>query len=103
MLENHTNYLVESWHNILKSVYLKGTRKQRTEILVYRLLEEAQKDLRIKVALTQNGFLRRRTNLVEQRQQDESNLISDEVALRYVTRFYSSENSDEIVEKISVK
>ena len=103
MLEIHTNNLVESWHNILKSVYLKGTRKQRTDILVYRPLEEVLKDLRIKVALTQNGFLRRRTNLVEQRQQDESNLISDEVALRYVTRFYSSENSDEIVEKISVK
>ena len=103
MLKIHTNNLVESWHNILKIVYLKGTRQQKTDILVYRLLEEVLKNLRIKVALTQNGVLRRRTNLVDQTQQDESNLISDEVALRYVTRFYSSENSDEIVEKISVK
>lgn len=59
MLEIYTNSLVESWHNILNSLYLEGARKQRIDILAYRLLEEAFKDLRIKVASTPYKFMQR--------------------------------------------
>lgn len=65
MLKIHTYNLVESYHNVLKILYLKRIRNQRFDILVSRLLEEALKDLRIKVAFPQNEFLRRRTNLAE--------------------------------------
>lgn len=58
ILEIRRNNLVESCHNILQSVHLKGTRKQRVDILVNRLLEEVLKDLWIKVAFTPNVFLR---------------------------------------------
>ena len=65
MLEIHTNNLVESWHNVLKSVYLKSARKERTDILVYRLLREVLVNLRWKVAQVTNGLQRRRTNVAE--------------------------------------
>ena len=63
MMEVHTKNLVESWHNILKNVYLKGSRKQRPDMLAYRLVEEVLHELRSKFALTLNGFIRRRINL----------------------------------------
>lgn len=73
---------------------MKKTRKQRIDILACELLEEVLKDLRIEFTFTQDGFIRRRTNLPNQRPRDESNSIFDEVALSYTNRFYNSENPD---------
>ena len=101
-MEVHTNNLVESWHNILKNVYLKGARKQRPDMLVYRLVEEVLQELRSKIALTLNGFIRRRINLAEQKQLDESDAISDEAAVNMVSRTIKSDESNLCVEEIQV-
>ena len=46
MQDVHTNNLIETWHNVLKSVYLKDSRKHRTDLLMHRLLNEVLIDLR---------------------------------------------------------
>ena len=103
MQEIHTNNLVESWHNTLKSVYLRGTRKQRTDILVYKLLREVLVDLHWKVVRISVGFQRRRTNIAEQRQLDQSNAISFDVALDLVIRSSTSQHSEGLAESLKVK
>ena len=56
MQDFHTNNLIESWHNVLKSVHIKDTRKRRTNLLVHRLLNEVLIDLRKKVTQISLGF-----------------------------------------------
>ena len=103
MLEIHTNNLVESWHNILKTVYLKGARKQRIDSLVHKLLKEVLVDLRLKFALISNGFQRRRTNLVEQKQLDECNSIPDSIANGFVERSFDNDTQESLGEDITVR
>lgn len=65
MFEIHTNSLDESWHNSLKSRYLKGVRKQRVDMHIHGLLSEVLESIRLKILLVTNGFQRRTTNLAE--------------------------------------
>lgn len=107
MQEVHTNNLIESWHNTLKTVYLKSTRKQRTDMLVYMLLNEVLIDLRKKVTQISLGFMPRRTNLVEGQQQDLCKAIPDEIALSMVSRTLLDDNIDfpvdEALEEVLVR
>ena len=103
MQDVHANNLIESWHNVLKSVYLKETRKQRTDLLVHRLLNEVLNDLRKKVTQISLGFQSRRTNLAEGKQHDLCRAIPDEVALNLVCRSFSSENIDGLETKLKKK
>ncbi|RKF78177.1 hypothetical protein GcM3_066028 [Golovinomyces cichoracearum] len=103
MLDIHTNNLVESWHNILKSRYLKGARKQRPDMLVHILLDEAIESIKLKVLLALNGFQTRRTNLAEQNQIEKSHSIPSEIAMALISHSYASEESDESGEEIFVK
>ena len=102
MLDIHTNNLVESWHNILKTRYLKGSRKQRPDMLVYILLDEALESIRLKVLLALNGFQSRRTNLAEQNQLEKCNLIPSEIAIPLVSHRYATEGFKESGEEIFV-
>lgn len=56
MLDIHINNLVGSWHKFLKSRYLEGARRQRTDMLVNILLDEVLESISLKVLLTLNGF-----------------------------------------------
>ena len=100
MQEIHTNNLVESWHNILKSVYLRSARKQRPDLLVYKLLREALMDLRLKVANVLNGFGRRQMCQAEIDQLNKCNAIADEDAQQYIFNYPSSVESDVELEKM---
>lgn len=102
-MEIHTNDLVKSWHNILKNLYLNGARKQHTGILVYRLVEEILQEIRRTIALTLNGFKRRRTYIAEQRQFDESVAISDTVALTLVSLSSDCEGTEVSPKEINVR
>ena len=75
-------------------MYLKDTRKQRTDLLVCRLLNEVLIDLRKKVTQISLGLQSRRTNLAEGKQHDLCTAIPDEVALNLVCHSFSSENID---------
>ena len=70
MLDIQTNNFVESWYSVLKGTYLKGVRKQRTDFLVQKLLDEVLPDMRKKVALVLSGFTTRPLKLTEKNQQD---------------------------------
>ena len=100
--EIHTYNLVESWHNILKSSFLKGARKQRPDMLVH-LLNVAIESIRLKILLALNGFQTRRTCLAEQNQLDKCNSTSFEKAMTLVSRCNSAEKCDESGEMIFVK
>ena len=103
ILEIHTNKLVDSWHNVLILSFLKGARKQRPDMLVHLLLNEAIESIRRKVLLAINGFQTRRTCLAEQNQLDKCNSISFEKAMTLVSRCNSAEKCDESGEMIFVK
>lgn len=94
MLDIHTNNLVESWHNVLKSRYLKGARRQRADMLVHILLDEVLESIRLKVLLALNGFQRRRSNLAEQNQQEKCNSIPSELAMNLVSHMHAQDGSD---------
>lgn len=103
MVGIQTNNFVESWHSILKMKYLQGFRKQRTDILVYRLLREVLPDLRLKVARILRGFERRRFTDVEQKQLQKCDDISNESASLMVKRSIAPTEGDEYVEIITVR
>lgn len=104
MLDIHTNNLVESWHSILKMTYLRGFRKQRTDMLVYRLLREVLPDLRLKISRILRGFERRKLNSAERKQLDRCNAISSDTANVFVKRCLASLGSDDdYVEIITVR
>ncbi|KAG1057928.1 hypothetical protein G6F43_000255 [Rhizopus delemar] len=46
----HTNNYIESWHNQLKSVYLKRIRNRRLDRLVYILVNEVENDMKLEEA-----------------------------------------------------
>ena len=103
IIDVHTNNLVESWHNILKSRFLKGARKQRPDMLVHLLLNEAIENIRLKVLLALNGFQTRRTCLAEQNQLDKSNSISSEKAMTLISHLISADECVESGEEKFVK
>ena len=103
-MEIHTNNLVESWHSILKSNYLRGYRRQRTDVLVYRLLREVLPDLRLKIARIIRGFEKRKLDAAEERQLTRCNELSSVEAARYVQRcLVALESDDDFAEVITVK
>lgn len=102
-MEIHTKNLVESWHNTLKNVYLKGARKKRTDILLYTLAEEMLQVIRRIIAFTLNDFQRRRTSLAEQRQLDESVAIPDEIALKLASRSFNCKETEVSTEEMYVR
>lgn len=57
-------------------------------------MEEVWVDLRLKVALTSNGFRRRRTNLAGRRRQVKCNALSSDIAHKHVTLFFETEFHD---------
>lgn len=80
MLDINTNNYIESWHNILKTGYLGGARKQRTDSLIHILLREALPDFRLKVARVSVGLDRRRLNQSEKNQLHMSSSLDAELA-----------------------
>lgn len=86
MAEIHTNNLVKSWHNMLKNDYLKRTRKQRPYMLVCRLINQALRDLKLKV-----------------NQKSQYGCISDNLALNLKSRTHSSQEGENDEEVIHVK
>lgn len=103
MEEINTNNLVESWHNKLKTVYLKSARKQRPDFLVYKLLREALIDLRPKVAGAVNGLGSRRMCQAEISQLNKCNAIRLQDAEDYITRPSLPEDSEELEKAVLVK
>ncbi|KAI0995090.1 hypothetical protein K3495_g13091, partial [Podosphaera aphanis] len=104
MLCIQTNNLVESWHSILKMNYLRGFRKQRTDMLVYRLLREILPDLRLKVSLVQRGVTGRKMDFHEKMQFQCCSSISSDMASQIVKRYVAPHGEyDDYVEVISVR
>lgn len=103
MLEINTNNYVESWHNNLKSGYLGGSRKQRTDILVHLLLREVLPDFRVKVARVSMGLERRRLSNSEKAQLQKCKEISSETAASLVRHSVVESGDAEFSEVILVK
>lgn len=98
VIEIHTNNFVESWYNTLKSLYLKGARKQHIDILVCRLIDEIPLKMRRKRALTLDSF-RRRTKLAEPRQLDKSIAISNKTTSLLVLRSFDCDETESILRR----
>ena len=103
MLDINTNNYVESWHNTIKSGYLNGLRKQRTDILVHLLLREVLSDFRVKVARVSIGLERRRLSNSEKAQLQKWKEISLETAASLVRHSVVESGDAEFSEVILVK
>lgn len=103
MEDINTNNLTESWHNRLKTVYLKNARKQRPDFLVYKLLREALIDLRLKVAKAANGLGCRRMCQAEISQYNKCNAIALQDAENYIIHPSLAEDCEDVEKVILVK
>ncbi|KAG2216820.1 hypothetical protein INT45_013892 [Circinella minor] len=89
-----TNNYVESWHNQLKSCYLKRKRTHRLDVLVEVLVEEVAFDIKHKVSrLSVNvgrmGALERRFRVNEIKAEKEKRMPSPSNIIRLVDEEYS--------------
>ena len=103
MLDIQTNNYVESWHSTLKWSYLRGARKQRTDILVHKLLNEYLLDVRLKVALVKNGFGSRPVSDKEARQRAQCDALAANVAESYVRYPTALQPGDQFGNEVTVR
>ncbi|KAG2212839.1 hypothetical protein INT45_008669, partial [Circinella minor] len=92
-----TNNYVESWHNQLKSCYLKRKRTHRLDVLVEVLVEEVAFDIkqevsRLSVNVGRMGALERRFHVNEIKAEKEKSLPSPSTIIRLLDEEYLVES-----------
>ena len=103
MLNINTNNYVESWHNQLKTGYLRNSRKKRIDVLVHIPLRKVLPDFKLKIGRVCLGLDKRRLSNAERKQLEKAMELDHDLAKSMINRIIDSEGEDYMFKLFIVK